>query len=250
MYEMNNTDAQVPPEFICPITQAVMEYPYTTTEGNSYEYGAITKWLKEKSSDPLSNVTLHNKRVIPNNALRAQILAWFEKNPEAEATHRCTNVSKPPPRSAEPVPCKEDSNLLNTLIRYQGKTDASSSKQRKSIPPAFTAEGHRYEYTILAKVLKVRCDGGAWVDALKEEMFVTPQGIVFYDPTETCKTRILPCAESTKNCKFGSGCTNNTCSYQHPFICRYGVQCTRRSKCKFAYHPERCSVVPLGPCIL
>ena len=36
--------------FICPITHNVMINPYIDNEGNTYEYDAICKWLKNNKS--------------------------------------------------------------------------------------------------------------------------------------------------------------------------------------------------------
>ena len=40
---VSESSAEIPADFICPISHDVMEYPYVTTQGNSYEYGEILR---------------------------------------------------------------------------------------------------------------------------------------------------------------------------------------------------------------
>ena len=40
---VSESSTEIPADFICPISHDVMEYPYITTQGNSYEYGEILR---------------------------------------------------------------------------------------------------------------------------------------------------------------------------------------------------------------
>lgn len=70
---------QVPDEFRCCITQDMMERPVITSDGHTYERTAIAKWLEEHNTSPKTGQELPDTVLRPNHALRAQILAWRER---------------------------------------------------------------------------------------------------------------------------------------------------------------------------
>jgi len=92
----------------------------------------------------------------------------------------------------------------------------------------------------------VRCDDGPWIEAPDKAMFVTPAGVVFYDPTEMRETRVLPGSElvGAKLCKFGNQCSKAGCASVHAFVCAKGCAC-KTGGCKFL-HPPADSVTPVG----
>ena len=47
--------ASLPEAFMCPITSELMADPVSTADGFSYEREAITTWLEEHSTSPLTN---------------------------------------------------------------------------------------------------------------------------------------------------------------------------------------------------
>jgi hypothetical protein len=63
----------VPSEFICPISQEIMTDPVLLTSGNCYDRSSIEQWLRTKNTDPLTNVPLQSKTLIPNRPLRGLI---------------------------------------------------------------------------------------------------------------------------------------------------------------------------------
>jgi len=74
--EQLSLEETAPEYMLGPITRAVMRDPVCTVAGNTYERAAITKWLEEHETDPLTNAQLSNKLLIPNNVLRSQICEW------------------------------------------------------------------------------------------------------------------------------------------------------------------------------
>ena len=64
-----------PDEFVCPITLTLMTDPVITSDGQTYERKAIEDWLQQNNTSPLTAVELDNKKLIPNVALRSQILS-------------------------------------------------------------------------------------------------------------------------------------------------------------------------------
>lgn len=64
---------EVPDSFICSITCCVMEEPVTLSDGHTYEKAAITRWLSNHDTSPLTGAVLGNKMFVPNHALRNAI---------------------------------------------------------------------------------------------------------------------------------------------------------------------------------
>ena len=61
------------PDFCCPITQELMTDPVMAADGHTYERTAITAWLKDKNTSPLTNTLLEDKRLYPNHTLKKAI---------------------------------------------------------------------------------------------------------------------------------------------------------------------------------
>lgn len=69
-------DADVPPEFLCPISHDVMTDPVVSPSGVTYERSCICRWLENNSFEPATNRRLRPGSLYPNLALRHQIEAW------------------------------------------------------------------------------------------------------------------------------------------------------------------------------
>ena len=67
--------ADVPRDFLCPISGEIMKDPYILTEsGHSYEKEEILKWIHHGSfKDPLTGSSLPSMRIVPNHSLRKLI---------------------------------------------------------------------------------------------------------------------------------------------------------------------------------
>jgi hypothetical protein len=59
--------------FICPITQAIMNNPVICDDGITYEYDAITQWLQSHNTSPVTRQFINSTHLIPNIALRNTI---------------------------------------------------------------------------------------------------------------------------------------------------------------------------------
>jgi hypothetical protein len=70
--------AEVPDEYICPITAEIMTDPVTTLDGFTYERAAITEWLRTKDTSPKTGATLESKALIPIHSLRSVIRRFVE----------------------------------------------------------------------------------------------------------------------------------------------------------------------------
>lgn len=78
-----------PTEFLCPITQTLMQDPVLTVQGNVYERTAITAWLQIHATDPVTNIHLNACMLIPCNPIKSEIEAFRaavqQLGPEAAA---------------------------------------------------------------------------------------------------------------------------------------------------------------------
>jgi hypothetical protein len=79
--------AEIPSDFICPITLQLMVAPLMTRTGLSFERAAIFGWLEQGSgSCPLTRKPLTASDLIPNRRLKTQICEWRANNGIPEPT--------------------------------------------------------------------------------------------------------------------------------------------------------------------
>jgi hypothetical protein len=64
----------------CPITQEIMDDPYLTPNGRSYEKAALQFWVEHHGTDPLTRAPLTWDQCVPNRALKALIPALINMN--------------------------------------------------------------------------------------------------------------------------------------------------------------------------
>ena len=62
--------AEVPDDYVCPITAEIMTDPVCTLDGFTYERTAITEWLRTNDSSPATGAKLESKTLIPNITVR------------------------------------------------------------------------------------------------------------------------------------------------------------------------------------
>lgn len=82
--ELLPPDAPEPPQsFVCVITSEIMLDPVVTADGSTYSREGITQWLSQAKDgkpqrSPLTGEELVDTHLIPNTALRSQIIEWVE----------------------------------------------------------------------------------------------------------------------------------------------------------------------------
>jgi hypothetical protein len=66
---------ELPNEFLCPITQEMMQFPVFAADGHSYERSAIQTWFETNQSQrsPMTNEILSHTNLTPNHALKKMI---------------------------------------------------------------------------------------------------------------------------------------------------------------------------------
>ena len=70
--------AEVPDDYVCPITAEIMTDPVSTLDGFTYERTAISEWLRTKDTSPSTGTKLESKTLIPNYSLRNIIRSFVE----------------------------------------------------------------------------------------------------------------------------------------------------------------------------
>ena len=65
-------------EFICPITQKIMEEPVITPYGTTYEKKAIIDWIKKNKTDFQTKNLLTEDMLVPNYILKVEINKYKE----------------------------------------------------------------------------------------------------------------------------------------------------------------------------
>lgn len=69
--------AEVPPEFLCPITNEIMQDPVLSKYGHSYERSAIVEWLASHSNTcPMTRKKMQLSDLITHPTLRLAIRQW------------------------------------------------------------------------------------------------------------------------------------------------------------------------------
>jgi len=70
-------DAEVPNEFLCPISLELMQRPVVAADGFTYEQSAIETWLEGHLRSPLTGQEMTDKTLRPNHTLKAAIGRWL-----------------------------------------------------------------------------------------------------------------------------------------------------------------------------
>jgi serine/threonine protein kinase len=73
----------IPTQYICPITQEIMHDPVTTIDGHAYEREAITRWLANANTSPVTNQRLARKDLASAVALRQLIEDYIAEHPSS-----------------------------------------------------------------------------------------------------------------------------------------------------------------------
>jgi len=141
--------ADIPSEYLCPITAALMQDPVIAADGHSYERSAIERWFSESSNymrvggrgtarscrSPMTNLPLDNNNLVPNRALKILIRDFCSKKDKSkkEANSASADKSAVSKRSTEKKPQKRKiastANDSSTLQRKPQTDERSASSQ-------------------------------------------------------------------------------------------------------------------------
>ncbi|CAL4940079.1 unnamed protein product [Urochloa decumbens] len=78
-FQLAYEGSSAPAHFFCPILKEIMNDPLMAADGFTYEAEAIRHWLDEGNNrSPMTNLSLPNRDLIPNRALRASIQEYLQ----------------------------------------------------------------------------------------------------------------------------------------------------------------------------
>jgi len=66
-----------PDNFLCPITNEVMDDPVVAADGHTYEREAIETWFRRRNTSPMTNQVIA-PTLLPNFLVRSMIASWSE----------------------------------------------------------------------------------------------------------------------------------------------------------------------------
>lgn len=82
--------AAAPPEFVCPITRALMKDPVSTIDGQVFERAAIERWFRRHKTNPLTGQPVDSTVLVPNLPLASLIATHIARGGEENsATAAC-----------------------------------------------------------------------------------------------------------------------------------------------------------------
>jgi hypothetical protein len=68
----------IPQDYLCPITQEIMEDPVIASDGHTYERKAISEWLDQNEVSPMTNEALESSQLFANISMKRMIREWKE----------------------------------------------------------------------------------------------------------------------------------------------------------------------------
>ncbi|CAG9320662.1 unnamed protein product [Blepharisma stoltei] len=77
--------ASIPKNYLCPITQEIMEDPVVAADGRTYERAAIMHWFERNDISPVTGKNLKHKNLVENCRLASKISKFNEKNPSPDS---------------------------------------------------------------------------------------------------------------------------------------------------------------------
>jgi len=104
--------AQIPDEFLCPITTSIMTDPVIGYDGHTYERSAITEWLRTHTTSPITRQSMSVQDLRPNHSLKSMIQR-FNATPAVTVVPVQPKKYPPPPK---PKPQQQQSQAQVSLI--------------------------------------------------------------------------------------------------------------------------------------
>lgn len=115
---------EIPNEFICPITQEVMTNPVMAMDGHTYELSAIERWFEGKDTSPKTNDKLPSTVLIPNQAMRSQIIEFFENQQKAQKSQPVEDAgTAPQPRRSSVNKVTDTLTLWQNIVEEKQTGD-------------------------------------------------------------------------------------------------------------------------------
>ena len=114
------------PHFIGHVSMSIMEDPVITSNGMTMKEVKLERWFSQNNTDPMTNVVLANRDLIPNFALKNAIVEWNAmKDVFIENKHCCDKYKSTHNRDYQTI--HEYWSIIQGLIRQERE----QWKQRK-----------------------------------------------------------------------------------------------------------------------
>ncbi len=68
---------------ICPITLELFSDPVIAQDGNTYERKAITQWINQYGTSPITKKPLIINQLTPNHTVKDAVKVFTQQNPKA-----------------------------------------------------------------------------------------------------------------------------------------------------------------------
>ncbi|CAF1411909.1 unnamed protein product [Adineta ricciae] len=110
----------------CPITRDIMEDPVIAEDGYTYERAAITRWINDKHTSPLTRIPLRVSELRPNRAVKELIDAYREQSQNHQTATSEGEGSHSIPRSVivQPENLAVTQSILNKPTHTRFRTEA------------------------------------------------------------------------------------------------------------------------------
>jgi len=76
MHHRNQAQMHIPQDFLCPISNQIMDEPVMAADGRIYDRMSMENWLKRSNSSPIFGTPLKHKMLMPYNELKGRINFW------------------------------------------------------------------------------------------------------------------------------------------------------------------------------
>ncbi|KAH3763654.1 hypothetical protein Pelo_4466 [Pelomyxa schiedti] len=134
----------VPPHLMCPISLSLMVDPVSTSDGHTYEREAISRWLENHDTSPVTSLPLSSKNIVPNYSLRDAIAEW---NSRSECTDGSTQFSTST-TSTTSTSMAPTSSALSQSSSMTSSTNSNSAEKMDvavcNLPPSEVAPAVAY----------------------------------------------------------------------------------------------------------
>ena len=72
-------DNDIRDDFLCSISQEIMQDPVIASDGYTYDRKSIEEWLRNNEKSPMTLLKLESKNLIPNRSLKSAIESWKDE---------------------------------------------------------------------------------------------------------------------------------------------------------------------------
>jgi len=123
-------------ELTCPITLDIFRDPVIAKDGHVYEREAITQWVFEHGTSPLTREPLHVEELLPDDHLRR--LAAEQRNSTLSYNIHHNRVPLPPLQSVPPIITQIQPNRFNPVVVNHQQNKVNCKQCVVTVGPAIS----------------------------------------------------------------------------------------------------------------